>query len=106
MLRWMLRKTRKAKIRNNVIRERAGLNTVSKKVNNIDGNGLITSDVEMRTMWEKRTELIEVEGKRGGKKLRRRWKDCVAKDLREQGLNEVDIMDRNKWRRRISNSHP
>ncbi|XP_072384629.1 uncharacterized protein [Diabrotica undecimpunctata] len=96
MLRWILGRTMRNYVKEyQERRERAGVFIVSTKVQ------------EQRMQWfghvrnenyvRRRKGLLELRKKRGKGKPRR-WKECVAENLREKDLNE-DTMDRNECRR-------
>lgn len=106
MLRWSMGKTRKDRIRNEVIRKMGGVIEVSKKIQ------------ERRLQWfghvmrredkyvGRKVSSMQLEGKRRRGRPKRRWKDCVVEDLREKELIEEDVLDRIEWRRRVRNSDP
>ena len=106
MLRWMLGKTKRDRIRNERIREMAGVAECSKKVQ------------ERRLQWYghvvrreddyvgKRVSRMQVEGCRPVGRPRRRWRDCVAGDMREKELTDEEAGERMVWRRKIRNSDP
>jgi len=49
---------------------------------------------------------IEVKGKRGRGRRRRKWMDMVKNNLGEKGLSGEDVQDRLLWRRLIRNVDP
>ncbi|XP_072380872.1 uncharacterized protein [Diabrotica undecimpunctata] len=106
MLRWILGKTRRDMIRNNLIRKTVGMTTVSK---NIQGQ-ILQWFGHVRHIDEnfvgRRRKLLEADGRRGRGKPQRRWKHCLAEDLTDKGLGEENPMSRNEWRRRVRNSDP
>ena len=106
MIRRMPGKTRKQRIRNERIRKMVGVVECSKKVQ------------ERRLQWYghverrgedcvgKRVSRIQEKGKRPVGRPRRRWRDCVAEDMREKGLIEADVRNRTRWKRKARNSDP
>ena len=54
----------------------------------------------------RRTLEMKVEGKRRQGRPRRRWMDCVKKDMMEKRLGEQDAADRQRWRSMTANSDP
>ena len=106
MLRLMTGVTRKDRIRNTRIRGTVKVTEISKKAQ------------EARLRWyghilrreaesvERVVMDMEVQGSRGRGRPRTRWKDCIAKDLRERGLDVDVAQDRNHWRQLIKNSDP
>ncbi|XP_072398137.1 uncharacterized protein [Diabrotica undecimpunctata] len=103
MLWWKLVKTRRDRIRNDLIRERAGVTIVSNKIQekSLQWFGHVRHRNE--NYVGRRIELLKVDGRRGRGQPKRRWKDCGAEDLRKKGLGEEDPMDRNDWRRKVRN---
>jgi len=51
----------------------------------------------------RRVMAMEVEGKRGRWRPRRKWMDRVKKDVGEKGLSGEKVQDRALWRRLIRN---
>lgn len=49
---------------------------------------------------------MEVRGRRRRGRPKTRWKDCIAADMREKGLNTNMTGNRGGWRRLIKNSSP
>ena len=106
MLRWMTGVTRKDRIRNTRIRGTVKVTEISKKAQ------------EARLRWyghilrreaesvERVVMDMEVQGSRGRGRPKTRWKDCIAKDLRERGLDVDAAQDRTHWRQLIKNSDP
>ena len=98
--------TREDRIRNDYIRGSTQVVEISKKVQ------------EGRLRWYghllrreedhvgKRTMEMEVNGRRRRGRPRKRWKDCVGEDLRVKGLDEVEALNRSKWKRLIHNGDP
>ena len=54
----------------------------------------------------KQVMLLEVEGRRPRGRPRKRWKTCVEGDMRELGVREEDVEDREHWRRLIARLTP
>lgn len=106
MLRWMSGVTREDRIRNDYIRGSTKVVEISKKMQ------------EGRLRWYghllrrdedhagRHTMGMEVQGRRRRGRPRKRWKDCVRKDLHEKGIDEVEAQDRNRWKRLIRNGDP
>ena len=40
---------------------------------------------------------FEVEGNRGRERPRRRWRECLKKDMEMRGLEETDALERRGW---------
>ena len=105
MLRWMLEVTRRDNVRNSLIRGKAKVMEVTKKVQ------------ERRMQWfgniKRREEEyvgrrildMEVEGRRLRGIPKKRRKDCIGDYLRERGLREEDIVDQALWIILARNSH-
>ena len=49
---------------------------------------------------------MEVGGRRRKGRPKFRWKDNIAKDLKEKVLSEQDTQDRIRWRRLTSKGNP
>jgi len=49
---------------------------------------------------------MKVEGVRASGRPKRRWSDCVTKDMKEKNLEGTDARDRRKWRTTIMNVSP
>ena len=49
---------------------------------------------------------MDVPGRRGRGRPKKRWKDCVVEDMREKNLQEHYVQDRTRWRRLTMNSDP
>ena len=106
MLRWMCGVTKMDRIRNERIRGTTKVVEVSKKAQ------------ERRLMWYghvvrreenhvlRRVSEIEVPGRRGRGRPKRRWMDVVNEDLREKRLTEDDALDRTRWRKAVRNVDP
>ena len=106
MLRWMCGVTRLDKIRNERIRGTVKVTEIAKKVQ------------ERRLQWYghvmrreedyigKRVMAMEVQGRRGRGRPRRRWMDSVNEDLREKGLTGDEVHDRSRWKRLTRNVDP
>ena len=54
----------------------------------------------------KRAKDMQVRGRRSVGRQRIRWMDIVRRDLGDLGLREVDVLDRNKWRRETRAADP
>ncbi|XP_068201675.1 uncharacterized protein [Palaemon carinicauda] len=96
MLRWMCVVTRRAKIRNEVIRGTTGVRKLSDKIQ------------ESRLRWYghamrrdehyigRRVMEMEVQGARRRGRPKRRWMDCIKDDLRSKGLTSDEVWNRGK----------
>ena len=49
---------------------------------------------------------MEVQGRRKRGRPKTRWKDCIAADMREKGLDTNMTGDRCRWKCLIKNSEP
>ena len=106
MLRWILRVTRRGKVRNSLIRGTAKITEVTKKV---QGRRMQWFGHIKRRKEEyvgRRILDVELEGRRQRGRPKKRWKDCIGEDLRERGLREEDVVDLALWRRLVRNSDP
>ena len=106
MLRWMVGVTRMDRIRNDYVRGSVKVIELSKKIQ------------EARLRWfghlcrrdenhvgKQAMDMIVV-GNRPRGRPKTRWKDAIAKDLREKQLDGEMALNRNNWRRLIKNSDP
>ena len=100
MLRWMCGVTQEDKIRNEYIRGSTKVVEVSKKMQEgrLRWYGHILRREEDHV--GKQTMEMEVQGRRRRGRPKKRWIDCVKKDLRGKGI------DRTRWRRLTRNSDP
>lgn len=55
---------------------------------------------------ERKILEMEVQGRRRRGRPKTRWKECIAANMREKGLNTNMAGDRGMWRRFIKNSDP
>ena len=55
---------------------------------------------------ERRMMDMEVQGRRGRRRPKTRWKNCIAADVREKQLDLGMVNNRNDWRQLIKNSDP
>ena len=100
MLRWECGITRQDRVRNDYVRGSLKVAPISMKVK------------ETRLRWfghvmrreanhpTRRTLEMEPPGRRRRGRPALRWKDCVARDMRELGVEE-DWRDRNGWRKML-----
>ena len=106
MLRWACGVTRMDRVRNERIRGTIKVTEISKKIQ------------ERRLQWYghvmrreddyvgKRVMGMEIEGRRGRGRPKRRWMDSVRADLTEKGLEGDEYEDRAEWRRLVRNADP
>ncbi|KAL1447828.1 hypothetical protein WDU94_001914 [Cyamophila willieti] len=106
MLRWSCGVTRLDRIRNEVIRNKIKVTEVSKKIQ------------ERRLQWYghverrdesyigKRIENIIERGRKGRGRPKKRWRNCVNKDLREKSLSGNEAHNRTAWKRLTKNADP
>ena len=99
MLRWMCGHTRLDNIKDEVIRNRAGVNEIGDKIR--QGRVKWYGHV-MRREDEyvgRQAMEMEVKGQRGRGRPKMRWKDNITRDMKEAGLKEGDWKDRRQWRK-------
>lgn len=106
MLRWMCGVTRRDRVRNERVRGTTKVTEISKKIQ------------ERRLQWYghllrrpndyvvRRVMAMEVDGKRGRGRPRRKWMEGIKNDLREKGLTGDECQDKALWRRLIRNVDP
>ena len=101
MLRWMCGHTRLDRIRNEVLRERLEVASISDKIK--EGRLKWFGHVKRREMTEpvRAVENLTVEGRRGRGRPRLTWDERIRKDLQELHLSEDMVQDRSLWRLRI-----
>jgi hypothetical protein len=54
----------------------------------------------------KRVSRIKVEGRRARGKPKKKWENCVNKDLSENGLSVDDVHNRGNWKLLSKNANP
>ncbi|KAL1447841.1 hypothetical protein WDU94_001904 [Cyamophila willieti] len=106
MLRWSCGVTRMDRIRNEVIRNKTKVTEVTKKIQ------------ERRLQWYghvmrrdddyvgKKVRRMQVEGRRGRGRPKKKWEHCVNSDLTEKGLTGYEVYDRGKWKLLARNADP
>lgn len=102
MLRMICRKTLKDKIKNESIREMTG---VVKLGDFIRSQRLRWYGHVMRMSQEKapvKARNLKISGSKKGRP-KKRWKEVIANDIKERGLEDVDPSDREKWRKGCRN---
>ena len=106
MLRWMLGVTRMDRVKNDYIRGTAKVTTVSKKIQEKRMNWYGHVKRRDEHYIGRRMTEMEVDGRRRRGRPKKKWKDCIAEDVREKGLNGDEMMDRTLWKRLARNSDP
>ncbi len=106
MLRWILGISLRDKIRSEDIRKRSGVTDIVDKMqeSRLRWYGHISRrevEQDIRRVME-----MEVEGNRGRGRPKRRWLDCVEKDMEVKRLTKEDAENRGKWRRNIRAADP
>ena len=106
MLRWMCGVTKMDRIRNERIRGTTKVVEVSKKAQErrLQWYGHVMRREENHVL--RRVSEMEVPGRRGRGRPKRRWMDVVNEDLREKRLAEDDALDRTRWRKAVRNADP
>ena len=106
MLRWMCGATRRDRIKNDYIRGTVKVAEVTKKMQErrLQWFGHVMRKEEESVC--RRVMNMEVPGKRGRGRPRKRWKDTLNEDMREKDVQVDDTQDRSRWRRLIRNSDP
>jgi hypothetical protein len=54
----------------------------------------------------KRVERMEVRGRKGRGRPKKRWKDCVNEDLGEKNSSGHEVHNRAAWKRLTRNADP
>ncbi|KAI5715312.1 hypothetical protein M8J77_013954 [Diaphorina citri] len=106
MLRWSCGVTRLDRIRNEVIRNKIKVTEISKKIQESRLRWFGHVERREEDYVGKRTAEIQVAGRRGRGRPKKRWKNCVHQDLREKGLNGNEVHNRADWRRLTQNADP
>ena len=106
MLRWTLGLTKLDRERNENVRERLGVEEISRKIR--ESRLRWFGHVERRDTEYvgKRVLEMEIAGKRKRGRPKRRWMDCIEKDMSEVGLEVEDVLDRKLWRNGIYCGYP
>ena len=106
MLRWMCGVTRRDKIGNEVIRGTSKIREISDTIQ------------ESRLRWYghvmrkdeqyigRRVMEMDIQGRRGRGRPKRRWMDCIRDNLRSKGLTGDEVWGRNRWRTLARNIDP
>ena len=96
MLRWMSGVTREDKIRNEYIRGSIGVASIVDKMreNRLRWLGHVLRREETEAV--RLVREMHVVGKRGRGRLKKRWGDVMASDMRKVGVSEEDAGDRVK----------
>jgi hypothetical protein len=87
--------TRLDRIRNKVIRNKINVTEVSRKIEEMrvcSGHGHVKRTDE--SYIGKRVESMEVRGRKGRGRPKKRWKDCVNQDLGEKNLSGHEVLNR------------
>ena len=106
MLRWMCGVTKMDRITNERIRGTTKVVEMSKKVQErrLQWYGHVMRREETHVV--RRVFEMEVPGRRGRGRPKRRWMDGIKEDLRVKGLSEDDAYDRTRWRKTVRNVDP
>ena len=106
MLRWMCGVTKMDRITNERIRGTTKVVEMSKKAQErrLQWYGHVLRREE--THVARRVLEMEIPGRRGRGRPKRRWMDVVNEDLREKRLTEEDALDRSRWRKAVRNVDP
>ena len=51
--------------------------------------------------WIKRIEILQVDGDGVKDRCRKRWREVLREDMREEGLCREDAWDRSRWRKML-----
>lgn len=106
MLRWMCGVTRLDRIRNEYVRGSLKVAPVNEKLR---GSRLAWfGHVMRRNEWHvtKRSLNLNVEGYRGRGRPKKRWMDCVRKDMSVKGVSVEMTADRDEWKKRTYCADP
>ena len=104
ILRWIKGISLKYHVKSEKIRAELGVAQIRDKVKEArlrwfghvkKSDSYIKKAYEMRVIWKR---------SRGRQKLR--WSDCLSKDLKERKLKEEDVIDRERWRKKIKMPDP
>ena len=107
MLRWMCGKTKKDKIRNELLHKDLGITPIDRKMreNRLRWFGQVYCRPNSAPV--KRCDQILVDAsKRVRGRPKMRWCDVIRKDLDFLSLNTTIALDRNLWRKRINVADP
>ena len=98
MVRWMCGVTLRERYSNIILREKIGIEPVGEVMRRRRlrwlGHVLRKDDED----WVKKCMDMEVDGRRGRGRPRKRWIEVVTCDMKERGLLREDIFDRGRWR--------
>ena len=106
MLRWMCGVTRRDKIKNERIRGTTKVRELSDKVQEgrLKWYGHVVRRDEQYV--GKKVMEMEIQGRRGRGRPKRRWMDCIRDDLGARGLTGGEVWDRGRWRKLVRNIDP
>ena len=106
MLRWMCGVTKMDRITNERIRGTTKVVEMSKKAQErrLQWYGHVMRREETHVV--RRVFDMEVPGRRGRGRPKRRWMDGIKEDLRVKGLSKDDAYDRTRWRKTVRNVDP
>jgi len=106
MLRWALGKTRKDKIENKEIRQKFEVIEPHRKIqeSRLRWYGHVQRLEDENTI--KQCANFELEGVRRKGRPKRKWLDCIKKDMKEKSVEEQDVKVRGLWKKLIRNSDP
>src|SRR5206468_3840554 len=101
MMRWMCGVRLKDRDAHEKLRKQLGVDSVSDGVRvgrlRWFGHVMRKSDDE----WVKKCQYIEIASKACRGRSRKVWRECVNKDMKELGLREEDVRNKDRWRRMI-----
>ena len=106
MLRWMVGKTKKDKVRNVEVRKQCKVVEISEKLR--DRRLMWFGHVERRDddYVGKRVCNMDVGGKRGRGRPKKRWKDVLKEDMQKRGIDKALALNREGWSKAVRTTDP